>query len=249
MADIEKGLGKRLDGRDLMRAWQEGGPGRVVVRNRPEFDRLDTEVPERVLGLFGPSHMAYDVDRAADWGGEPSLAEMTEAAIRLLARDPEGYFLLVEGGLIDPALHGQDVNRALTEGIAFEAAVAAAAAMTDPADTLIVVTSDHDHRLPPLNRGPRGAPVAGLAGWDPAANPPPAEHAVPRGIGPLRIEIGDPAPPAPAGQPAPLPMGGHGAADVPIFARGPMGWLFSGTVEQNYIFHVMRHALGLDAEG
>jgi alkaline phosphatase len=196
--------------------------------------------------------MAYDVDRAADWGGEPSLAEMTQAAIRMLSRDPKGYFLMVEGGLIDPALHGQDVNRAVTEGLAFEAAVAAAAAMTDPAETLIVVTSDHDHRLPPLNRGPRGAPVAGLDGWDPATNPPPAERVIPRGIGPLRIEIGDPEPPppsAPAGQPAPLPVGGHGAADVPIFARGPMGWLFSGTVEQNYIFHVLRHALGLDAEG
>ncbi len=253
--DIERAPGRRRDGRDLIAEWRDGGPGRTVLHTRAEFDRLAETEPERVLGIFSPSHMAYDVDRDADWGGEPSLAEMTRAAIRLLARDPEGYFLMVEGGLIDVALHGNDVNRAITDGLAFDRAVAAAAAMTDPAETLIIVTSDHDHRLPPLNRGPRGSAVAGLAGWDPALNPPPVEHAPQRGAGPLPVAPGAavrspvPAPGAVRGaaSPAALPPGGHGAADVAVFARGPMAGLFSGTVEQNYIFHVMRHALRLGA--
>ena len=43
--------------------------------------------------------MQYDIQRADDEAGEPSLEEMTEKAIRVLSRNPKGYFLLVEGGL------------------------------------------------------------------------------------------------------------------------------------------------------
>ena len=41
--------------------------------------------------------MQYEVDRANDSAGEPSIAEMTEKAIKILQRNPKGYFLLVEG--------------------------------------------------------------------------------------------------------------------------------------------------------
>ena len=41
--------------------------------------------------------MQYEVERADDAAGEPSIAEMTEKAIKILQRNPKGYFLLVEG--------------------------------------------------------------------------------------------------------------------------------------------------------
>ena len=41
--------------------------------------------------------MQYEVDRLDDTAGEPSIAEMTEKAIKILQRNPKGYFLLVEG--------------------------------------------------------------------------------------------------------------------------------------------------------
>lgn len=41
--------------------------------------------------------MKYELDRAADNAGEPSIAEMTEKAIKILQKNPKGYFLLVEG--------------------------------------------------------------------------------------------------------------------------------------------------------
>ena len=51
-------------------------------------------------GLFESSHMQFETDRSDEnieaWG-EPSLTEMTEKAIRLLSKQSEGYFLLVEG--------------------------------------------------------------------------------------------------------------------------------------------------------
>ena len=49
------------------------------------------------LGLFERSHMRYELDRHKDKGGEPSIAEMVEKAIKILQKNPKGYFLLVEG--------------------------------------------------------------------------------------------------------------------------------------------------------
>ena len=39
-------------------------------------------------------------DRSIEAAGEPSLAEMTEKAIRILSRNTEGYFLVVEGKML-----------------------------------------------------------------------------------------------------------------------------------------------------
>jgi alkaline phosphatase len=44
-----------------------------------------------------------------------------------------------------------------------------------------------------------------------------------------------------------VPLGSetHGGEDVAIFARGPGSHWVRGSMEQNWIFHVMRRALGL----
>ena len=41
--------------------------------------------------------MQYEADRAEDVGGEPSIAEMVEKAIKMVEHNENGYFLLVEG--------------------------------------------------------------------------------------------------------------------------------------------------------
>lgn len=43
--------------------------------------------------------MQYEVDREEDGAGEPSIAEMTEKAIKILQKNSKGYFLFVEGSL------------------------------------------------------------------------------------------------------------------------------------------------------
>lgn len=50
-----------------------------------------------VAGLFAYSHMDFDVDRNTNETGDPSLAEMTIKALRILQNNPNGYFLFVEG--------------------------------------------------------------------------------------------------------------------------------------------------------
>ena len=53
--------------------------------------------------MFEPGDLAFEVQRQdpnVEKAGEPSLKEMTEKAIQILQKDPDGYFLFVEGGRI-----------------------------------------------------------------------------------------------------------------------------------------------------
>ena len=53
-------------------------------------------------GLFNKNHMQFRIEQQEGGTPEPSLADMTEKAIRILQREEsKGYFLLVEGDLMD----------------------------------------------------------------------------------------------------------------------------------------------------
>lgn len=153
--------GKRLDGRDLVGEWTSRHPDGKYVWNAAQLHALDLANTPRVLGLFEPSHMNYEHERGQDGAGEPSLAEMTIGALEVLRQNPNGFFLMVEGGRIDHALHGGNAYRALDETISFAGAVQAALDHTDPADTLIVVTADHSHTLTFAGYPQRGNPILG----------------------------------------------------------------------------------------
>lgn len=150
--------GLRSDGRDLVAEWKQAHPGGAYVWNAGQL-RAAKDAPA-LLGLFEPDHMQFDHDRNRTPGGEPSLAEMTTTAIQTLARTPEGFALMVEGGRIDHAHHSGNAFRALDETIALSEAVRAAV-QTAPADTLIIVTADHSHSLNFVGYPVRGNPILG----------------------------------------------------------------------------------------
>jgi alkaline phosphatase len=153
--------GSRLDGRDLVVAWRARHPnGRYLVQ-RDELVALDARAPGPVLGLFEPSHMNFEADRSGDVAGEPSLSEMTARAIEILSRDPDGFFLMVEGGRIDHAHHVGSAYRALVETVELAYAVRAAQAIVNPDDSMIVVTADHSHVLTIAGYPTRGNDILG----------------------------------------------------------------------------------------
>lgn len=170
--------GTRTDERDLTAEAIERGY--TLVRSRQEFDTLRTAP---VLGLLAMDQLSYEIDR--DSVSEPSLAEMTARAIELLQRDPEGFFLMVEGSRIDHAAHSNDPAGHLHDLLAFDEAVAAALAFArEDGETLVVVTSDHETGGLTLGReaissvGPDGTELPFLSrslhgrsmyDWNPAA--------------------------------------------------------------------------------
>lgn len=78
---------------------------------------------------------------------EPSLLQMTTKAIELLSKNPEGYFLFVEGGQIDLGHHDTNARMALDEAAEFSKAIDYAKRAVNEEDTLIIVTADHGHTM------------------------------------------------------------------------------------------------------
>lgn len=157
--------GERTDGRDLIKEYQQKFNAHYVW-NKAQFDAVDVNKTQRLLGLFEPSHMQYEHDRVADVAGslknnEPSLSEMTSKAIDLLAKNNKGYFLMVEAGRIDHAHHAGNAYRALSETVALSAAVKTTLAKVDLNNTLVIVTADHSHTFSIVGYPARGNPILG----------------------------------------------------------------------------------------
>lgn len=103
--------------------------------------------------------MAYNL--LANKSAEPTLVEMTETAIKVLSKGKNGYYLFVEGGLIDWAHHKNTAHLALDETVMLSKAVKRAIELTSREDTLIVVTSDHSHTMTINGYPHRGSDIFG----------------------------------------------------------------------------------------
>jgi alkaline phosphatase len=111
----------------------------------------------KLLGLFAFSNMNVAADKIDGRRGSPAvvnefgfpdqpmLDEMTDAALTILAKNPAGFVLMVEGASIDKQAHNMDTDRWILETIEFDRAIARAKAFAaaNP-DTLVLVTADHE---------------------------------------------------------------------------------------------------------
>lgn len=123
--------------------------GYTIVKDRDALSAAVDGGATKVFGAFAPSYMSYDIDR--DPKIEPSLTEMTEAALKVLTKIGRPFFLMVEGGRIDHAAHAHDAATVVTETIAFDAAVAAAAKYAaGRGDTLVITVADHETAGPSI---------------------------------------------------------------------------------------------------
>ncbi|XP_064096244.1 alkaline phosphatase-like isoform X2 [Macrobrachium nipponense] len=157
---------KRTDGRNLVRDWisqkEENGKSYAYVTTTRELHSVDTNNTEYILGLFDEIHLPYETDRDTSLDGCPHIKEMVEVAINRLKRSDNGFFLFVEGGMIDNALHITSPKRALEEVLAFEEAVELALTMVNTEETLVIVTADHSHVMTMNGYPPRGNDILGI---------------------------------------------------------------------------------------
>ncbi|MDP5103678.1 MAG: alkaline phosphatase [Erythrobacter sp.] len=261
----KNGGGRRGDAAADLPAQWAARHGGVVVKDNASLTAAPMDAP--VLGLFNPSHMTFMADRKPD-SPEPTLTDMTAQAIARLSADPDGFYLMVEGGRIDHAHHAGQAGYALEEAVEFARAVQWAVDHTDPSDTLIMVTADHSHVLTIAGYPQRGNDILGLVvppqgrGED-AGDGGPALALDgkpyttlgyangPGGLYPDEDGDGEHARPLPqtgvaARQQALVPLGAetHGGEDVALFATGPGARRVRGVIEQNVIYTIIRKALG-----
>ncbi len=135
------GTSKRQDSRNLVEEARQAGYS--IVTGRDEL--AGAHGANKLLGLFAASYMPYALDRRPDdETGIPSLPEMTEAALDILSRNKEGFFLMVEGGRIDHAAHANDVASMLVEMMEFDEAIGVAYAFAQRhPGTMLLITADH----------------------------------------------------------------------------------------------------------
>ncbi|KAG5851476.1 hypothetical protein ANANG_G00093840 [Anguilla anguilla] len=253
--------GDRKDKKNLIHQWLKDRKDSQYVWHKEQFDSVDVNSTHRLMGLFEPKDMRFELFRNST--RDPSIVEMTEKAIQILSKNPKGFFLFVEdncatfsfsGGRIDHGHHDGVAKLALTEAVMFDRAVQVASQVTSETDTLTVVTADHSHVFTFGGNTPRGNPIFGLA-------PKKADDKLPftsilYANGPGYIHVNGTRGNISAVdyldeeymQQAAVPLDSetHGGEDVAIYARGPMAHLFHGVKEQNYIAHVLAYAACLE---
>ncbi|KAF9349576.1 hypothetical protein BGX26_012159 [Mortierella sp. AD094] len=142
----------RQDNRDLIKESTTNFDWKHIISNRQEFLALDEEeegIPLPALGLFHPSHMNFEIDRdKSEKGLEPSLKEMTKAALKSLkgnAGPTQGFFLMIEGSRIDMAAHSNDPVAHVHEILQYHETIAVVRAfVANNPNTLLISTSDHE---------------------------------------------------------------------------------------------------------
>ena len=125
--------------------------GYTVLNDRASIMALNTTAKEKVVcinpWLQDSSAMPYAIDCPPT---NVTLTEMTEVAVNDLynmkVKGKNGFFLMVEGGKIDWACHANDAVAAINDVIDFDNAVGVALQFykKHPAETLIIVTGDHE---------------------------------------------------------------------------------------------------------
>jgi alkaline phosphatase len=113
----------------------------LLINSLDELKNMDIN---KVWGLFADADLAFNIDRKELNLEQPSLTEMTKAAIGILSKDPDGFFLMAEGSKIDWAAHDNDPVGVISDLLTFDDAVKAALEFAaENGDTLVLVLSDH----------------------------------------------------------------------------------------------------------
>jgi alkaline phosphatase len=245
----------RPDGRDMLA--ELAARGYAVASTRAG---MQAAAGGKFVGIYSDtSHLDYELTRKAT---QPSLPEMTAKSIDLLGANPNGFFLMVEGGKIDHALHDSNAKNALVETVAFDDAVQTAIdkmRVLDPQlrNTLIIVTADHDHTLVINGYARRGNPILDIV-RDYGTGEPATDAdgktftTLVFGNGPnrpgLRADVDSAAALADDyHQETGVRLRGesHGGGDVKLYALGAGADAFKGTMENTRVFHLMKAAFGL----
>ena len=158
----EGAVGNDADGDGVADPW-------TLIESREAFQTLATgSTPKRVLGV--PRVASTLQQKRKDCGKNPhadtpkqeppqpyaaplidsvpTLTEMSHAALNVLDNNPQGFFLMIEGGAIDWASHANQSERLIEEQVAFDHTVAAVCNWVEQHsnwdETLVLVTADHE---------------------------------------------------------------------------------------------------------
>jgi alkaline phosphatase len=130
----------REDGENLFKEIHTSGYEMVLKRD----GLLRGKSSPKLWGVFADEDISYELDRPHLNPNEPSLAEMTRAAIDRLSQGEKGFFLMVEGSKVDWAAHKNDPVGMISEVLSFDDAVSEAINFArKDRNTMVVAVTDH----------------------------------------------------------------------------------------------------------
>jgi alkaline phosphatase len=191
--------------------------GYTVVHTREEM--IKSSGVSKLLGLFRyvsltPAYRKHRIKKSAE---EPSLAEMTQISLDILEKNPNGFFLMVEGSQIDWANHANNIEYQISEILEFDKAVKVVLdwLAQNPSrlnETLLVIIPDHD--------------CGGFAVTGPEERiiEKPGEYVKAKWI-----------------------WGHHTGEDTIIWSQGPYSKFLGKAIDNTDIFYIMRAALNGEA--
>lgn len=142
---------KRDDSLNLIESYKQAGY--TLSTNKQEL-LSQAKSSKKLLGLYHNNHLNVYLDREVlknnkvlgEFINQPDLLDMTHAALKVLSKNKEGFFLMIEGANIDKQLHNMDWQRAIYDTIEFDKAVKIARDFAQERDdTLVIVVADHAH--------------------------------------------------------------------------------------------------------
>lgn len=149
--DVVFGGGGKMLQPGAPRGEPRDGPDLSRILEQRRYQLIDTAAAlekltqPKVFGLFAASHLEPEIDRREVAPDQPTLAAMTKKAIELLATNPKGFFLMVEGSQIDWACHANDPAHLLGDLLMFDQAVQAALDFAQrDGQTLVLALADHN---------------------------------------------------------------------------------------------------------
>lgn len=165
IADVEK-ISTSNGGKYVVATRSAGQSGKVVLKKAAD---AAIEENKRLFGFFGAKggHLPYQTADGnydptldvtgresytkADVDENPTLADLTEQALRVLEKDEDGFWLMIEAGDVDWANHANNLDNSigavLSGDAAFKAVVDWVENNSSWEDTVVILTADHGHYL------------------------------------------------------------------------------------------------------
>ncbi|QNE46061.1 alkaline phosphatase [Glaciihabitans sp. INWT7] len=259
-----------------------GSPTNQTVATKSD---LAAASGQKVFGLFNRGNLTIEKSKQDNptsvQAQEPTLPEMTKKAIALLtsksnSKDKsanKGFYLQIEGALIDKRSHANDAAQTLGEMKAFDDSVKIAKDFAaKDGNTLVIVTADHECagfniiEKGTFTNAEATAPPTNVDSGNVANNSTPtrpnnakdatrstgiingAGSADPKNFAPATFRIpSDPASVVDGSPEAGLWLtylsGNHTGADVPVYAYGPGSEQLDGTIDNTALFGIVGKAL------
>ena len=227
------------------------GEGWKYLDSRTELLKIisgEQPAPQKLL-FFARSGVSYNFLKGDQWSGEklvqaegsevPTLAELTQGALKVLEKNEKGFYLQVEEATVDGGNHGNNLLRAIRSIRMLNETVQRIAEWVEKnsswEETLVIVTADHD--------------TGGYWGLD--ADKPESLFALPKWNGLGQLPTGKYYTNAHTNLPVAVYMRGRDADKVGEYLRGTdpkLGglWNFDGRyIDNTDVYKIMRRAMGL----